>query len=461
MRAIEMYNVSKRFLLHHSRPRSFQELMLSAFKRGDEYRRGEEFWALRDVSFKVDEGEAVAIIGSNGSGKSTCLKLLTQIIEPTQGRVQVNGRVSALLELGTGFHPELTGRENVFLNASLLGMKRRDIKPRLDEIVGFAELERFIDIPVKFYSSGMYVRLAFAVAINVDPDVLVIDEVLAVGDQSFQTRCLERIHALRARGVTILFVSHSMDAVRSFCTRAIWLDNGILREEGPTDVVTAHYVEHVERTEEPEADQVENAEFAVDAVAVEVEEPSIDARASLPEEEPGDVESDAEPDAAEESGDPLQERRRWGSREVEITEVSFLDDKGVSRDLQYTGEPLTIAVHYRAHRRVKNPVFGLGIYNNTGEHLWGTNTFLMRYPVTEVEGTGEMRYIIDSLPLAEGSYYLSASVHDVTDTPTYDFHHLCFEFQVKHRVPEPRCAVYIPARWELLSETEQVKGGTR
>jgi lipopolysaccharide transport system ATP-binding protein len=246
MPAIRVADVSKRFLLRRDRPRSFQELAVNGLRRRKSHNREEVFWALQDVSFLVERGETVGIVGANGAGKSTCLKLLARILEPTAGTIEVEGRVSAILELGSGFHPELTGRENITLYGSILGLRRREMARRFDEIVAFAELERFIDIPVKFYSSGMYVRLAFATAINVSPDILLLDEVLAVGDQSFQKRCLVRINELEASGMTIVFVSHSLDAVKGLCDRALWLDGGTLREDGATEAVVARYLEHVQ-----------------------------------------------------------------------------------------------------------------------------------------------------------------------------------------------------------------------
>ncbi|RLC75531.1 MAG: ABC transporter ATP-binding protein, partial [Chloroflexi bacterium] len=199
--AIRFENVSKKFNLHHERKRSFQELALGLFRRDNGSR--EEFWALRDVDFNVEQGETVGLIGPNGAGKSTALKLVSRIIEPTSGRIKVNGRVGALLELGAGFHPDLTGRENIYLNGSILGLGRAEIERKLDDIIAFAELERFIDVPVKHYSSGMYVRLGFSVAVHTDPEVLLVDEVLAVGDAAFQRKCLERIDRMRSEGVTV------------------------------------------------------------------------------------------------------------------------------------------------------------------------------------------------------------------------------------------------------------------
>jgi ABC-type polysaccharide/polyol phosphate transport system ATPase subunit len=243
MASIEVSQLSKRFVLQHDQPKLFQDVALSLFKHGvrKKNQRHEEFWALSGVSFAVEPGESLAIIGKNGSGKSTCLKLLARTIEPTSGSVIMRGRISALIELGAGFHPELTGKDNLFVNGIILGMTRNDLKQRFDDIVAFAELEHFIDIPVKFYSSGMYLRLAFAIAINVNADIMLLDEVLAVGDQSFQTKCMQRIQELKRNGVTIVFVSHDLNAVRTLCQRTIWLDGGKLCTDSDTEAVIAEY----------------------------------------------------------------------------------------------------------------------------------------------------------------------------------------------------------------------------
>ncbi len=249
MYAMRFQNVSKRFVMSHDRARSFQDLMLHLFRRGGRSAR-EILWALRDISFEIQPGEAVAIVGRNGSGKSTCLKLMTRILTPTKGIVAVRGRVAGLLELGAGFHPELTGRDNIYLNGSLMGLSRREIARRFDEIVAFAELERFVDAQIKFYSSGMTMRLGFSIAVCVNPDILLIDEVLAVGDQSFQEKCLQRIGEVRATGATIVFVSHALDSVRALCERALWFDQGVLLEDGPCDAVVDNYIASVHAHEQ-------------------------------------------------------------------------------------------------------------------------------------------------------------------------------------------------------------------
>jgi len=257
--AVKVENLSKKYLINHvvgSQPRSIREAVSRKFggllpfgnrhavqapEDGATTRSTEEFWALRDVSFEIKEGERIAIIGGNGAGKSTLLKILSRITEPSQGQVSIRGKVSSLLEVGTGFHPELTGRENIFLNGAILGMPRAEILRKFDEIVSFSGVEKFIDTPVKFYSSGMYVRLAFSVSAWLDPDILIVDEVLSVGDQAFQKRCMERMKELTSSGRTVLFVSHSMAAVKSMCEKALYLKKGEVVSFSSVDEAATSY----------------------------------------------------------------------------------------------------------------------------------------------------------------------------------------------------------------------------
>src|SRR5665647_946147 len=234
--AIEINDVSKMFKLYHENVRSLKEKVLFFNKRGYE-----EFWALKDIDIKVEPGETLGIIGANGSGKSTLLKLMTRILYPTKGKVITNGTIAALLELGAGFQPDLTGRENVYLNASILGFSKKEVDKRFDEIVAFAEMERFIDNHVRNYSSGMYIRLGFAVAINVDPDLLIIDEVLAVGDEAFQRKCLDRIDEIQAAGKTIIFVTHNVEVTKEICSRVVMLEGGRIIKDGAPREVVAYY----------------------------------------------------------------------------------------------------------------------------------------------------------------------------------------------------------------------------
>lgn len=392
--AVVFENISKKFTLHHERARSFQELALGFFRRNN--RSSEEFWALRDVSFRVEEGETVGIIGPNGAGKSTVLKLISRIIEPTSGRIAVRGRVGALLELGAGFHPDLTGRENIYLNGSILGLSRAEIRRRLDDIIGFAELERFIDVPVKHYSSGMYVRLGFSVAVHTDPEILLVDEVLAVGDAAFQRKCLERINDLRRQGVTILLVSHSADAVRALCNRAFWLEGGHLVADDTAEAVVRRYLERSW------------------------------GRQTLPS-----------------GGDD----RRWGSGRIRIEQVRLLDGNGQERQHFQTGEPLVVEIHYRPTERVERPVFGLAIHRSDGVHITGPNTQFAGLDIPAVEGEGVVTYSIPSLPLLEGQYWISVSSHNWQDTEMFDYHDRLYPFRILPSEGERYGLITLEGKW--------------
>jgi lipopolysaccharide transport system ATP-binding protein len=388
MPAIHFDGVAKRFTIRHERARSLQDALLHVFQR-----RGwrEDFWALRDVSFVVAPGEALGVVGANGSGKSTLLKLATRLLTPTHGRVDVRGRVAALLELGAGFHPELSGRDNVYLNASILGIPRRRVDARFADIVEFAGLERFVDTPVKRYSSGMQARLGFAVAVHVDPDVLLLDEVLAVGDLQFQERCLDRIRALHADGRTILLVSHDLTAVAQFCTRVLWLHDGQVRALGAPAPVLDAYRRHL-----------------------------------LGDGGRG-IGNPDRPLPTADSSPPTG--RRWGSGEVELTAVELLDAAERPTARFATGAPLVVRLRYRARRRVRRPVFGIAIYAG-GLQLSGPNTRIDGRPVEQVEGEGEVRYRIAALPLLPGAYTLSAAVYDEQELHPFDHHHQAYPFQV-------------------------------
>src|SRR5689334_8696567 len=332
VKVIKFSHVSKRFLLHQQRPNSFQEMLTGLIGKGRRLTKpppelapqAKSFWALRDVNFSIYAGEAVGIIGENGSGKSTTLKLISRILEPSSGSVSVKGKVSALLELGTGFHPDLTGRENIFLNGSLLGISRKEMARRYEQIVDFAELHEFIDTPIKHYSSGMVMRLGFAVAINVDPEILLTDEVLAVGDEAFQRKCLEQIAILRKRGVTIVYVSHALASVRALCKRAIWLDHGHRVADGPAAEVIDRYLTY-ENERHTERLRSEHPMWHSPS-AVAPPEP-LDTSANEDEGEPDEEvhENEAEESAPDSHRAALQEPgSHWTTGDVQITDVRFL-----------------------------------------------------------------------------------------------------------------------------------------
>jgi lipopolysaccharide transport system ATP-binding protein len=312
-------------------------------------KRRPQFWALDRVNFEVCQGDVLGIVGRNGAGKSTLLKVLSQITEPTRGRVTVTGRVASLLEVGTGFHPELTGSENIFLNGAILGMPKTEIARKFDEIVAFAEVEKFIDTPVKYYSSGMYLRLAFSVAAHLEPEILVVDEVLAVGDAAFQKKCLGKMEAVAGQGRTVLFVSHNMGAIRSLCTRALWMDAGTVAADGSANATVSEYMS------------------------------SVSQRGVI----------------------SLQDGQ--GGSPLQLTKVALLDTKGESSIEFAPGESLTIAIEYFAEHTIRNPQFWIAIESQYGPLLGASMLFDGRGPEF-IQGQGSLRCVFHSLPLVPQSY---------------------------------------------------------
>ena len=407
MNAIEAHDVRKLYR-RYGRRRQFATLK-SALLSGSlvrDLRPDESFEALKGVTFDVGAGKTFGIVGRNGSGKSTMLKLVAGIGRPTSGRVEVRGRVSALIELGAGFHPEISGRENVYINGMMLGLTKREVASRFDEIVAFAELEDFIDAPVKTYSSGMYVRLGFAVAIHVDPDVLLVDEVLAVGDEAFTHKCLDKFADFRRRGRTVLLVTHSLDLVTRFCDEALWLDAGLARAQGDPKRVIDAYLMDVAR--------MENKELA--------------SRPRTPD--PGS----RIPDPGQQDLSKATEGR-WGSREVEIVNVELRGSDGQPGHVFPSGNRVEIRATVRANRPVSDFAFGIGIFNAEGVCCYGTNTEIEGARPEELRGEGEVRFTIDSLDLVEGTYKLDVAVHRQDGTP-YDYHRLLYTFRVKSPLKE-------------------------
>lgn len=372
--AVEAVNVSKRFRLIRERNASLKATIL----RG---RRvvSEDFWALRDVSFEVYQGETFGLIGENGSGKSTMLKCLTKILRPTEGTVAVNGKVSALLELGAGFHPELSGRENVYLNGAILGLSQKELRRRFDGIVEFAGVGAFIDEPVKNYSSGMYVRLGFSVAINVDPDVLLVDEVLAVGDESFQRKCNEKFTELRNEGKTIVLVTHGMDTVQNMCHRAAWFSHGRLMMVGPPREVIEAYTDTVE----------------------------VDRQ----------VDSDG--------------HARSGSGEARVTDIVLLDGDGCPVTKLHSGGPARFRVMYEATEAVERPVFNFSIRTLDGFEITAPNNRDADRVPEKIIGSGQVEVTFDYLRLLPGTYDLTVAISDFSGLRPYDLRKDVLRFDVE------------------------------
>ncbi len=387
--------------------------------------------AVKDLTLRVPKGASVGIIGQNGSGKSTLLKLITGIYKPDNGRISVNGRIAALIELGAGFHPDFTGRENLYLGGVMHGLSRAQINERFNDIVQFAELEDVIDDPVRTYSSGMFMRLGFSLAVHTDPDVLIIDEVLAVGDASFVTKCKERITALRKEGKTLLLVSHDLSAVERWCDEALWLHKGEVRDRGLPRRVIDHYREFVEKGEETELEEKrQKTEIA-----------SKEAVASSNEVEAGHSVA-VEPSI-----------QRWGSREVEIKEVKIFGADGQSRLMFHPEDSLKCEVTYAVNDSAQLPgadlVFGIGVNRNDGVVVHGSNTDIEGLTVPTLGHTGKVVYKIDRLGLLDGQYSLDIAVHRKDGYP-YDYHKGCLTFAVRSSLKQLGVCAFQHS-WEFLT----------
>jgi len=406
--AIRIEHLTKRYTLGAMRHETMlREALLNLVRRRGR-REESSILALDDVNFTVEVGEVVGIIGRNGAGKSTLLKVLSKITYPTSGRVKVRGRVASLIEVGTGFHDELTGRENIYLNGSILGMRKREIDERIDQIIDFSGVEKFVDTPIKRYSSGMRLRLGFAVAAHMDPDVLFVDEVLAVGDAEFQKKCLNAMDELRSGGRTVLFVSHNMAAIENLCPRTVWIDAGQTRMDGPTEKVIASYL----------------ATFS----------------------------------ESQRTGYDLEHiANRSGNGAIRFLRVDFMDARGEPTSVFRSGEPFRARFHYRVNERIRDPHFGMVIFSDLGTRITTVSTWHANYYISEVEaGEGVIELQIDDLFLQPNRYFLSLFV----DTTGQRFDNLdhCIAIDVEDsnayenqgRGLHPRWGlVYLPSRWNV------------
>lgn len=398
----------------------------SAILKGDLFRAlkpEESFAALQNVSFIVEKGEALGIIGNNGSGKSTLLKIIAGITKPTYGKISTEGKISALIELGAGFHPEISGKENIFINGIMLGLSKKEIANKFDEIVKFAELEDFINAPVKTYSSGMFMRLGFSIAVNVNPDILLIDEVLAVGDEAFGYKCIDKMMEFRRKKKTILLVTHSLPMVDKFCDRAIWLKNGKIQAVGNPKQVTDAYLMDVASHEEIKSKQ-QQAEILESTKSLQ-SQPTISAEQDklLP--------------------------KRWGDKQAEITNVIIANINNQPKYVFSTGDYMKIIIKAVAHTQLDDFVFGIGIINSEGVTCYGTNTHIEEYQPINWQGETSVECIIPSLNLIEGTYFLDVAVHKQSGYP-FDYHHNMYTFKVRSRIKDVGIA-RIPHEWRLTN----------
>ena len=407
---ITAQNLEKSYRLWGKRSQ-FATLKSALLKRDIKFEPESSVPALRNVSFTIERGEAFGIIGRNGSGKSTLLKIISGILKPTSGRIVVQGRIAALIELGAGFHPEITGRENIYINGIMLGLSRGEIDARFDQIVQFAGIGEFLDQPVKTYSSGMYVRLGFAVAVHVDPDILLIDEVLSVGDEEFSAKCVAKIQEMKYRGVTLIFVTHQLDQVRNLCDRAMWIDHGEAVVIGDPVRVVDQYLQRVSGTT---------------TAAAPVPVPP-----AVPEEKAPPAKDDNE----------LTEEERWGSGEVILRRVALVDDE--RRELVALGAGTRVIIEMDVEARTPQDdfVFGIGIYHADGTCVYGTNTELEGLMPDRLDGSGRVQFRIPTLELVAGSYRIDAAVH-TRNGRAFDYRRGVIRFVVGSRVHD--IGVYRP-----------------
>jgi len=371
--------------------------------------RKNEFWAVNDVSLEVKKGETLGIIGPNGSGKTTLLKMLNGIFWPDKGKITVKGKVGALIAVGAGFHNQLSGRENIYVNGAILGMSKKETDQKFDAIVDFADIGDFLDTPVKHYSSGMHVRLGFAIAVHSDSNILLVDEILAVGDINFQAKCMKKMKEIQKKGTTIIFISHNLNSVQLMCDKAIYINKGFIRNAGNTH----------------------------------------------------DVLNDFKKDVLKEENDIVSESR-YGTKELEIKGVEFLNDNTISTNSFRRGEQLKIKVRFEAKNVLEDPHFSIGFSNRDGVEVSVAITRDHGVNIDKVNGCGEITYLIDSLPLNVGKYWISVGCWDTTGHVAYDHHEKMYQIYVEDgaindRIRERFGLVYIPAHWDVTNIVSQTK----
>lgn len=402
--AIEVKNVTKSFKVYYDKGKELKEKMLF-WKRN----RYENRVVLDNVSFSIKKGEAVGLVGKNGCGKSTTLKMLTRIIYPDSGSITMRGRVSSLIELGAGFHPDMTGRENIYTNASIFGLSKKEIDARMDDIISFSELGQYIDNPVRTYSSGMYMRLAFSVAINVDADILLVDEILAVGDANFQTKCFNKIREIKGQGTTIVIVSHSLGQIEQICDRSIWIKDGHIEKEGDPKSVHLEYLDYMnnERMDEEEKARVRQQRI--------------------------------------ESG--LEDENRFGTGNVRCNNIKLLDANGKEQGMFKCGSSITVNFDYHVIKPVENAIIGVKINRIDGVYVYGIDTRIDKFDNFNMNKDGKVSITFSDIPLIKGQYYFDISIEYSEGLPEDYIKHAA-KFEVISNLEDMGVAL-IPHKWDV------------
>lgn len=427
--AIEVKNVTKSFKVYLDKGNTLKEKAL--FKKR---RRYEERNVLKNISFEVEKGQAVGLIGHNGCGKSTTLKLLTRIMYPDSGSIAMRGRVSSLIELGAGFHEDMSGRENIYINASIFGLTRNEIDKRMEEIIAFSELEEFIDNPVRTYSSGMYMRLAFSIAINVDADILLIDEILTVGDFNFQAKCFNRLREVKAAGTTIVIVSHSMEQIEQICDRSIWIHDGKIKKTGRPRDVHPEYVDFMGEKRQEMACR-ENG----DIIEEEINEENKETHSEE------DIEDNSE--SHDETGEMKQ---RWGNGDARIEKIVLLDKQGKEKSVFKTGDSVTVQIIYKVKKEVEDAVFGIGIFRSDGIQCYGTNTWIDKQNKFNLEKDGVAEISIPDMNLIAGEYLLDVAIQ-ANKYIAVDYYREAYRFEVFSDINDIGIA-RIEHEWKINNE---------
>ena len=412
--AIEVRNVSKHFKVYYDKGSQLKERVLFRKRNACENRV-----VLDNISFSIKKGEAVGLVGKNGCGKSTTLKLLTKIIYPNSGTIEMCGRVSSLIELGAGFHPDMSDRENIYTNAAIFGLTKKEIDERLNDIIAFSELEQFIDNPVRTYSSGMYMRLAFSVAINVNADILLIDEILAVGDANFQAKCFNKLREIKAEGTTIVIVSHSLGQIEQICDRSIWIKNGKIQMEGSPKDVHLEYLDYM-NTERMEMAEKERARQ--------------------------EAEEQANPEKAD-GKEAAKKKKRYGSMDCMFTKINILDADGNPQKTFRTGEEMVLDLHYECKKKVTDAVFGFGIFRSDGLWCYGTNTRIDHKDNFDIERDGSYRVDLKELMLIPAEYWVDVTIEYGEGNPV-DYYKEALRFEVVSKVSDVG-VLRIPHEWTL------------
>lgn len=432
--AIEVHDITKRFRVYMDKGRTLKEIALFSKRR-----KYEEREVLKGISFEVKKGEAIGLIGHNGCGKSTMLKLLTKIMYPDSGTIEMKGRVSSLIELGAGFHPDMSGRQNIYTNASIFGLTRKEIDERIGDIIAFSELEEFIDNPVRTYSSGMYMRLAFSVAINVDADILLIDEILAVGDANFQAKCFDWLRELKASGVTIVIVSHDTGTIERFCNKAIWIDNGYAVKYDSAPKVVDAYLKHMNERKieslQRQSEKVQNKEKIIPIkVPNEIKREDGNSEKAIK-----DIDEKSKIDYS---------ANHFGLGHVVIEKAQLKNAESQVTNVLRGGECFEIEIYYKVNKPLEEYVFGMGIYTLDGNCLMGTNMQIDHVNMPHKKMNGVVKCRIEKLALLTGKYVLNVAVVDKDGTPL-DFYRDYLHFDV---VTDDRSIgfVKLSRKWEVM-----------